>query len=172
MDIATDRLVLRPPGNGDAALYRDLLFNPAVEAWLRPKPLRPFTEADPPALLAKDVQHWEGHGFGPRVVEERLDEQERRFAGRAGLSWTTVEGEIAVQLAWALLPAAQGRGLATEAAVGAIEEARRLELPEVVAFTVPGNVASRRVMEKAGMALAGNVIHAGIPHVLFRLELG
>ena len=31
-----------------------------------------------------------------------------------------------MQLAWALLPAAQGRGLATEAALAAVEEARAL----------------------------------------------
>src|SRR3712207_7999798 len=34
---------------------------------------RPFTEADPPSLLAKDVQHWEGHGFGPDRKSTRLN---------------------------------------------------------------------------------------------------
>jgi [ribosomal protein S5]-alanine N-acetyltransferase len=172
VDVLTDRLVLRRPVPGDEARYRDLLFNPEVEAWLRPSPLRPFSESDPPALLARDLEHWGGHGFGPRVVEERGGDGSVPFAGRAGLSWTTVEGVLAVQLAWALVPRAQRRGLATEAALALVDEARALALPEVVSFTLPHNTASRRVMEKAGMEEDGDIVHAGLPHVLYRLALG
>jgi RimJ/RimL family protein N-acetyltransferase len=31
-------------------------------------------------------------------------------------------------------------------------------------------VASRRVMEKLGMAYERDVVHAGLPHVLYRLR--
>jgi hypothetical protein len=41
-------------------------------------------------------------------------------------------------------------------------------LPEIVAFTLPDNVASRRVMEKAGFVDECEVAHAGMPHVLYR----
>ena len=170
VDVTTERLLLRRPASGDQAAYRDLLFNPEVEAWLRPRPLRPFTEADPPALLGKDLRHWDEHGFGAWVVVDR--EGEQAFLGRAGLEWTTVAGEHAVELAWALLPGAQGRGLATEAALAAVAEARVLGLDALVSFTLPDNVASRRVMEKAGIAFDRDITHAGLPHVLYRLALG
>ena len=89
----------------------------------------------------------------------------------AGLNTTRVAGEQAVELAWALVGTAHGRGLATEAALAAVAEARTLGLPEVVSFTLPGNVASRRVMEKAGLEFDRDITHGGLPHVLYRLRL-
>ncbi|HEX8119840.1 MAG TPA: GNAT family N-acetyltransferase [Solirubrobacteraceae bacterium] len=160
-------VILRAPESRDEASLRRLLFDPAVAPWLRPPPLRPFTEADAPALLVRDLRHWEEHGWGPWIVESGED----GFAGRAGLNTTRVAGERAVELAWALVGAAQGRGLATEAALAAVAWARELGLPEVVSFTLPENAASRRVMEKAGLAFDRAITHAGLPHVLYRLRL-
>ncbi len=157
---------LRPPESRDEASYRRLLFDAAVTPWLRPEPLRPFTEADPPALLVRDRRHWEALGWGPWVVED-----EGSFAGRAGLNTTHVAGEQAVELAWSIVGSAHGRGLATAAARAAVEWARELGLPEVVSFTLPENAASRRVMEKAGLEFDRDITHAGLPHVLYRLDL-
>ena len=75
-----------------------------------------------------------------------------------------------MELAWALLPARWSAGFATKAARAAVAAARELTLPDVVAFTLPHNTASRRVMEKAGLRFAGEVEHAGLPHVLYRLS--
>ena len=158
--------VLRPPRSSDEASYRRLLFDPLVARWLRPKPLRPFTEADPHALLVRDLKHWQDNGWGAWTVED-----DGAFAGRAGLSSTHVDGVAAVEIAWAILGAAQGRGLATAAALAAVEKARELGLPEVVSFTLPDNVASRRVMEKAGLESEREITRAGLPHVLYRLTL-
>lgn len=157
---------VRPPESRDEPSYRRLLFDPAVGPWLRPRPLRPFTEADPPALLVRDLRHWEAHGWGPWVVED-----DGAFAGRAGLNTTRVAGEQAVELAWALVGSAHGRGIATEAAIAAVAAARELGLPEVVSFTLPDNAASRRVMEKAGLSFDRDITHGGLPHVLYRLRL-
>ncbi|HEV3002377.1 MAG TPA: GNAT family N-acetyltransferase [Solirubrobacteraceae bacterium] len=159
-------MTLRPPESRDEASYRRLLFDPAVAAWLRPRPLQPFTDTDAHALLVRDLLHWEEHGWGPWVVEDRGE-----FAGRAGLSATRVAGAEAVEVAWAIVSAAQGRGLATRAALAAIDAARALCLDEVVSLTLPDNAASRRVMEKAGMRFDRAITHAGLPHVLYRLRL-
>ena len=159
-------VTLRPPESRDEADYRRLLFDPAVAPWLRPEPLRPFTEADPHALLVRDLRHWEEHGWGPWVVEDGGE-----FAGRAGLNNTRVAGEQAIEVAWALVGAAQGRGLATQAALAAVDAARDLGLEEVVSFTLPDNTASRRVMEKAGLEFDRDITHGGLPHVLYRLRL-
>jgi RimJ/RimL family protein N-acetyltransferase len=160
-------VTLRPPESRDEASYRRLLFDAAVAPWLRPRPLRPFTEADPPALLVRDLRHWESHGWGPWVVEDGGG----AFLGRAGLNTTRVAGEQAVELHWALVGLAQGRGIATRAALAGVEEARRLGMTELVSFTLPENLASRRVMEKAGLAFDRDITHGGVPHVLYRLRL-
>jgi RimJ/RimL family protein N-acetyltransferase len=61
------------------------------------------------------------------------------------------------------------QGLATELARAAVEVAfDDLDLDEIVAFTLPDNIASRRVMEKAGFTYDRDIQRAGIPHVLYR----
>jgi [ribosomal protein S5]-alanine N-acetyltransferase len=160
-------VTLRPPESRDEASYRRLLFDPAVVPWLRPEPLRPFTDADAHALLVRDLRHWEEHGWGAWVVEE-----DGAFAGRAGLNTADgVDGGQVVEIAWALVGGAQGRGIATEAALASVRHARELGLEEVVSFTLPDNAASRRVMEKAGLVFDGEITRRGLRHVLYRLRL-
>jgi RimJ/RimL family protein N-acetyltransferase len=44
-----------------------------------------------------------------------------------------------------------------------------LGLAEVVGYTLPGNRRSRGVLEATGFSLAGELVHAGLPHLLYRL---
>lgn len=131
--------------------------------------MRPLTVNDAALAVDSDRARWAADGFGLSVIEGRAD---GAFYGRGGIQTTTVAGERRVEIGWAMLPPHWGRGLATEMALGAIDWARDvLALTELVAFTVPGNAASRRVMEKAGMAYDHEIEHAGLTHVLYRLAL-
>ena len=68
--------------------------------------------------------------------------------------------------------------MATEGARAALAFGfERLGLEEIVAFTVPGNLRSRRVMEKLGMRYSEDFAHPSIEtghplsrHVLYRLS--
>jgi ribosomal-protein-alanine N-acetyltransferase len=116
--------------------------------------------------VAREDEHWERHGYGlwAFFIGDHL-------VARGGLMPTEVHGEPAVEVAWAVLPVYWGRGLATELAEASLRVAfGDLGLGEVVAYTLPTNVASRRVMEKLGMAYVGDIEHAGLPHVLHRLR--
>jgi RimJ/RimL family protein N-acetyltransferase len=74
-------------------------------------------------------------------------------------------------LGWRLRPDRWGRGYATESACGAVAYAFDvLSLDEVAAATLPDNRRSRAVMERLGMTYAGEVVHAGLPHVLYLLR--
>ena len=42
-----------------------------------------------------------------------------------------------------------------------------LGLQRIVSFTLPFNLRSRRVMEKAGLRYERDIVHAGMPHVLY-----
>jgi RimJ/RimL family protein N-acetyltransferase len=165
----TQRLLARKPLHEDRALYHAHFTRPEVEGWLRPAPLPPFTARTLDELIDGDRVHWRDHGFGPWVLIER---ETGAFAGRGGLSWTALEGTARVELPWSIEPCFHGRGLATEAATAACEWARELGFEEVVALTLPTNLASQRVAEKAGFEPVEEVIHAGLPHLLFRLRLG
>lgn len=163
----TDRLLCLRPGAAAAREYEELFMDPAVQRWIRPEPLGPFTRADLERMARRDRAHWDRHGYGPWSVRER---DGGAFVGRGGLAWATVGGVRRVELPWAILPERQGRGYATEMARAAIEAAKGAGLPEVVSLTLPTNHASRRVMENAGLSFAGEIEHVGLAHVLYTLE--
>jgi RimJ/RimL family protein N-acetyltransferase len=164
----TQRLLARRPEPPDRALYHAHFTRPEVERWLRPSPLSPFTARVLDELIDGDRIHWQDHGFGPWVL---IEKESGAFAGRGGLAWTAVEGTAQVELPWSIEPRLHGRGLATEAATAACEWARELGFEEVIALTLPTNLASQRVAEKAGFERVDEVSHAGLPHLLFRKKL-
>lgn len=164
----TERLACRRPGAGSLDEYRGLFSEETVNRWLRPDPLKPFSRAEIDRLFRHDRTHWRRHGFGPWLLYERGS---GRFVGRGGLAWTAVEGRPRVELPWALLEEFQGLGYATEQAIAAIATAGRFGIDRIVSLTLPENLASRRVMEKAGLDLIGEVRHVGQTHVLYELDL-
>ena len=92
-----------------------------------------------------------------------------RPVGRGGLQYTFTAGLHDVEAGWAIVPERWGQGLATELARACVEVAfEQLGLREIVAFTLPDNIASRRVMEKAGFEYERDIVHVGLAHVLYR----
>jgi RimJ/RimL family protein N-acetyltransferase len=165
----TERLMLRPPGPGDAQAYRALVMHPTIGEWLRPPPLAPFQPDDGDLWLAADTRHWERFGFGPWAVVERGGGD---YVGRVGLRWSEIGDRAGIEVVWSIDPRRHGQGFAGEAAAAALERATELELAEVFAMILPANVASLRVAEKIGMTQDGNVDHAGFDHLLFRAAPG
>ncbi len=164
----TERLLLRRPAPEDRALYHAHFTQPGIERWLRPPPLPPFNSGALDELAEGDLAHWVDHGFGPWLL---FEERTGAFAGRGGLHWTTVDETAMIEVAWSVEPTLHGNGYATEMATAAVEWARELEFEELVALVLPANHASRRVAEKVGCKRDGEVEHAGLPHLLFRLRL-
>jgi RimJ/RimL family protein N-acetyltransferase len=165
----TERLMLRPPGPGDAPAYRALLMHPTIGEWLRPPPLEPFEPDDGDLWLDADVCHWERFGFGPWAVVERAGGD---HVGRVGLRWSEIGDRAGVEVVWSIDPRHHGRGFAAEAAAASLDLAAELELDEVFAMILPTNAASLRVAAKIGMVRDGNVDHAGFDHLLFRSAPG
>ena len=114
--------------------------------------------------------HWQEHGFGIWVAE---DKETRRMIGRVGLmrhdEWT--EGPDKVEVGWTLSRAWWGRGLATEGALASIQYGfDELLLPRIISFTLPHNFASRRVMEKCGLTYRGTTPWRGLEHVWYAID--
>jgi RimJ/RimL family protein N-acetyltransferase len=135
------------PGPQDAERYRSILLDPAVARWLAPPPLPALDAAGARVRLARDAAHWERHGFGPWIVLDRAD---GAAVGRVGLQWLEVGGRPVLDLAWAVMSARQGLGLATEAARAALDAARSLGLPEPRVMTMAQNAASRAWPRSSG----------------------
>lgn len=130
-------------------------------------------------LLAKLQQHWQDHHFGVFALELQA---QKKFIGFAGLATVTFAAPFTpcVELAWRIARPFQNQGYATEAALAVCDFAfGTLGLNSLVAFAVPENLPSRRVMEKIGMRhnAAEDFEHPCLPeghalrrHVLYRLE--
>ncbi|MGQ9368866.1 GNAT family N-acetyltransferase [Azospirillum sp. A39] len=127
-----------------------------------------WTVPDTAAFLDRLMRHWDRHGYGVWILRDRTD---GAFVGRAGLRRMPIDGSDETELLYACMPERWSRGYTSEAVAAIVRLAfERLRLRDLVAFTLPGNAASRRVMEKAGFAFERDFIHAGLPHVLYRLR--
>jgi [ribosomal protein S5]-alanine N-acetyltransferase len=163
--VETPRMICERLELDHATELLPLLLDPRVGATLWPTG-RPPTEADVTGSLAAKSGHWDRFGFGMWLLRDRRTGE---MVGRGGIQYTYAAGLNDVEAAWAIVPERWGQGLATELAHACVEVAfGQLDLLEIVAFTLPDNIASRRVMEKAGFEFERDIVHAGMPHVLYR----
>jgi ribosomal-protein-alanine N-acetyltransferase len=120
------------------------------------------------------------YGFGPWAVEVP---GVAAFIGFVGLGVPPWEppfphaAEPVVEIGWRLAAEHWGHGYAVEAAAASLTQAFDvLALPEVLSWTVPANVRSRRVMERIGMTYVQDFDHPRLAedsplrrHVLYRV---
>ena len=123
-------------------------------------------EAASAQYLERNLAHWADYGFGLWVLRDRPTGS---VIGRAVLRHLQVEGSDEIEVGYGFMPDYWGRGLATEISLACLQIARdQLGLESVVAITLPSNVASQRVMQKAGLEYEREITHEGVLHVLFR----
>jgi [ribosomal protein S5]-alanine N-acetyltransferase len=148
------------------ALYVRLEQDERIAAWLGGTKAPLDTEA----RLERELAHWDERGFGRWAL---FDSASGGFVGRGGLRQVEIDAVPVVELGYAIVAERWGEGLATELGATAIEIGfRDLDLEEIVAFTLPNNVASRRVMEKLGFAYERNFLWKSKDHMLYRIRRG
>lgn len=177
MELRTKRLLLRPWRDADLPAYAALNADPEVRRWFHNTLSREESDAQAGRLQA----HIAAHSFGFWAVEAPGTAPFIGFVGLQHVS-AAVPFAPAVEIGWRLARAHWGQGFAAEAARAALAHGfGPLGLGEIVAFTVPGNAASRRVMERIGMRHdpAGDFDYPTIPeghpfrrHVLYRIGQG
>jgi [ribosomal protein S5]-alanine N-acetyltransferase len=163
MELRTERLVGRRPNLDDIDRYHQLLNDPDVALTMGGR----RSDEQLQAALARHLDSWERYGYGPCLLYDR---ETGEFVGRGGLNRVSVLEHDEIEVGYALLPAFWGRGLATELA----QEAVRLGFEElaadsIVGFTLPTNLASRRVLEKCGMIFEREFVHYDLLHVFLRV---
>jgi len=121
--------------------------DPRVMEFLPTRLDRSATEA----MMARVDASFETNGFGLWAVELRED---NTFAGYVGLLRPSFRTGFTpcVEIGWRLAPEFWGRGYATEGAEAALRFGfETVGLDEILSWTVPANVRSRRIMTKLGM---------------------
>jgi RimJ/RimL family protein N-acetyltransferase len=159
----TPRLIVRDLAADDAPALYELHRHESVMRWLACAVSSGVEEE------RARLDRWEvlaRNGFGFFAIVRRDDE------ALVGVQVLKPFDDLPhVDLGWRLRPDAWGNGYATESARGAIGYAfGPLGLDELAATTLPHNARSRAVMERLGMTFAGDVVHAGLPHVLYLLR--
>ncbi|MDA0183495.1 GNAT family N-acetyltransferase [Solirubrobacter phytolaccae] len=121
-------------------------------------------------MLAGNEREWARDGFSSWMFFETATGQP---LARGGVRRTEFDGRPEVEVGWTTAPDRWGEGFATELGNLSIQvAAEHLRLEDIVAFTLPENGASRRVMEKLGFRYEKTAPykHFG-DHVLYRLNV-
>lgn len=144
----TERLRLRTWDHSDRTEFVSSCNTPAVTRFLGGVQ----SEEDCTAAFERidRSQRELGHCFW--VVERKSDDALLGFCGlkRANVEGAAIHGDL--EIGWRLREEAWRQGYGLEAAKAALEWAwTNLDTKRVVAFTVPANEPSRRLMERLGM---------------------
>lgn len=175
LDLRTDRLLLRRWLPSDRAVFAEINSDPLVTEFL-PCPL---SRQESDRMVDRVEAHFAKHGFGLWAVEIP---GVAPLAGFIGLNVPHYETPFmpCIEIGWRLAARHWQRGYATERARAALHFAfNSLQADEIVAFTVPHNIRSRRVMDKLGMQYSVGddfdhpLVAEGHPlrrHVLYRIK--
>lgn len=150
----TRRLVLRPPRDSDLDTLAALHADPAVNRFCAAA--TPHGREAIEAQLKLWIGHWQTRGFGHWAIAER--EQPDTLIGFGGLMHRSVAGHAGLYLYYRITPQAWGRGLASEMAQYAFEQAfeQRRE-GAVVAAVLPNNAPTRKTLEGLGLRLKASL---------------
>ena len=145
----TDRLLVRQYVEEDGEAFFRLNTDPQVLRYVPDQALQSVEQARQ-LLIDHPIADYRKHGFGRGAcILKSTGEQ----IGFAGLKFLDELGEVDV--AYRLLPAYWGQGLATEAARASVRYGfAELGLRRIVGLVMPENIASARVLEKAGLRYA------------------
>jgi RimJ/RimL family protein N-acetyltransferase len=131
----------------------------------------PLSEDTTRRMLRRAVVHWRTHGFGLWMFRSR---ESSDFIGRGGLiryDALDMGGREEIGLAYAVLSPHWGHGYATEMGDASVRIGfEYLGFDTIGAWTLPGNLASQRVMAKLGFRYERDIVFCGLPHRFFRLE--
>ena len=151
--IETPRLILREWRDDDVGRYAKMNADPEVRRYMHPP--RPLTEAESALEIDHLLDEWRRLGFGHWAVELR---ETGELIGRTGIKrhpdWEPDPENT--EVGWLYARSAWGRGIATEGAIEAVRFClEEVGSDEAISIAHIENLASHRVMKKAGLSWAG-----------------
>lgn len=141
----TARVKIREFVDGDVQVLSGILSDPDVMEFSGKGPLN---EAETMGFIEWCIKSYQDNGYGPWAV---LEKESGKLIGSCGLSHTTLDGDDQIELGYRLGKEQWGKGLASEAASGALAHAfDTCMIDTVVGIVSPRHRASIRVLEKVG----------------------
>ena len=154
--LETDRLLLREYVEEDAEAFFKLNTDPEVLRFVPDKQLTNVEQARQ-ILIDHPIADYQKQGFGRGAC---ILKSTGGNIGFAGLKYLEELGEVDV--AYRLMPAYWGQGLATEVALASVRYGfAELGLKQIIGLVMPKNIASVRVLEKTGLRYAETVTFWG-----------
>jgi len=149
-EIETDRLILRGPKPGDWDADRAFRLSDRSRFVGGP-----YTAMAAWRGFASRWGHWAIRGFGPFIVTLKGSDEALGFVGPL-----FPEGWAEPELGWVLFEAAEGKGIAHEAALAARAYVYgSLGWTTAISYIAPENTRSRTLAERLGCTLDPDVPH-------------
>ena len=159
--LETERLLLRPLTRDDVDAIFAIIGDPIAMQYYP----RTFTPEDAEKWIDRNLHWYEKDGYGLLAV---VLKSSGAVIGDCGLSWQPADDEPVLELGYHLRRDHWGHGYATEAAQACMDYAfRALKADRLVSLIKAENVPSRRVAERNGMQAERQVMHVGLPHLMY-----
>ncbi|GAE63612.1 Protein N-acetyltransferase, RimJ/RimL family [Chryseobacterium indologenes] len=150
--IATERLILRKPAKEDFERFFEINHDPETNIH---NPSGPMSFEKAEGTFTRMLEHWEKYHFGSWAIAEKQNPE--NIIGFGGLSYRLYGEEEKLNLGYRFASQAWGKGYATEFTKKAINVGINEDNTEIFAIVRPNNLASVKVLEKAGMIKIGTL---------------
>lgn len=116
--------------------------------------------------LVSYIEHWSDHPFGLWMF---YDKNSNTFIGRGGLMQRKIDGENEVEVAFAVLSKFWRKGYGREMGEASVKIGfETLELEQLIAFTLPENLASQALISNLGFTYEKEITYFNLKQKLYR----
>jgi ribosomal-protein-alanine N-acetyltransferase len=163
------RLLMRKPSINDIDRLFEIFGDPATNTF---NPAGPYTHREKAeATVVRWQEHWATHGFGEWAV--CLKSASEHVIGFGGLSHAMFGEHRRVNLGYRFAAEVWGKGIASEFADAAVLAGfQLLNLDGIYAKVSEDHLASRRVLEKAGLRQSGllHEVPGASPGIVYEIK--
>ena len=165
----TERFILREILPTDVEGFFEMDSDPEVHSYLGNKPVK--SRAQVVEIIEFIRQQYIDHGIGRWAI---VDKETNDFIGWTGLKFIselTNNHKYYYDLGYRLLRKYWGKGIATETALASLNYAfGEMKLDEVIGIADCENVASNKVVRKAGLRFIEGFDYDGTPHNWYKID--
>jgi ribosomal-protein-alanine N-acetyltransferase len=160
-----DGFMMRPLQHSDLEALAAIWADPDVTRFLPSRGV-PISKENTEKSLQSFIEHWQQRGYGIWAIIENSSSQ---MIGYCGLRFLDELNEV--EVLYGLAKVYWGRGIATQAARAAVFYGFNVaNLDKLIAMALPDNLASRRVIEKAGLQYEKQIHRLNLDVLYYTLQ--